>query len=198
MTQYPMRILPLILLAASLLLSGCTSGVVSKNPLSSPKFATTDPRLEGLWRAKVGSGYDYFAFGKVSAKGINLFLQFGKPGDLASSNSTNFFVTRTPRHSYLNISNDYERDANADKPSLNQDDYTFLEYHITNRGDLILSWLDPDIFTKAIAAGKLRGNSNSSYPYLTDSSDHILTFIEASDPKKMFFPLSKLTRTGAP
>jgi len=187
----------LVFAAAALLLSGCVNGVVSKNPLSSPKFAATDPRIEGLWRVNGLPGYyDYFAFGSHSYEGNNLFVQFGNPGYLPTSNSTNFFVTRTKRHNYLNLNNDFERDANNAKPTLDQDDYTFLEYHFTNRGELVLSWLSGDLFTKAIKDGRLQGNYSETY--LTDSSAHILAFIEVSDPKQIFIPLWKFTRISAP
>jgi hypothetical protein len=214
MTPSPRRILPLILLAASLLLSGCVDDVVSVQPLSSPKTATPDSRLEGLWRAKDGSGYDYFAFGRHAGQGngANLLLKFGSSGanspendQIGWSNSMNFFVTRTKNHRYLNMSKDYERYGGDNNPRLNQDDYVFLEYHFSKRGDLLLSTLSNDFFTKAINDKKLRGEVidesfiiNTSYPYLTDSSDHILSFIEASDPEKIFISPTKFTRIGGP
>jgi hypothetical protein len=199
-----MRILPLVLLAACLLFAGCSTGVVSKNPLSSPKAAIADPRLEGLWRARDGSCYEYFAFGNHSNRGDNLLLRFEKSGNqLGSSNSMKFFVTRTKAHSYLNMNHDYGRDGNEEKPSLNQDDYTFLEYYFSKRGDLVVSEPNDDLFKTAVKDGKLQGqvsdkDSWGPNPYLTDSSDHILTFIESSDPKEIFWPAYKFVRIGGP
>ena len=199
-----------ILLTLLLLLSGCETGVVSKNPLSSPHSAMRDPRIEGLWRARDGSGYEYIAYGAHGSRGANLIVKFGKTfandptsDQLGWSNTMNFFVTRTKKHNYLNVNNNYDRNGTDTEPTVNEPDYKFLEYHFTSRGDLILSDFKDDPFSKAVAAGKLKGKAilelnNYSYMYLTDSSAHILSFTEAANPREIFVPILKLTKIGSP
>ena len=199
----------LFLLVVSLLLSGCETVVVSKNPLSSPDSAAVDPRLEGLWRAKDGSYYEYVAFGSHAARGANLIVKFGKSfanspssDQLGWSNSMNFFVTRTRRRNYLNLSNNFERSGADGEPRVPVRGYVFVAYHLSKPGELVIAELQGDFIAKAVKEGKLKGETKDDgfgpKTFLTDSSDHIAAFIEASKTEEVFGPSQKLFKIGAP
>ncbi len=83
-------------LAISLLLSAC---VVSDTPLSSPRDADRDLRLEGLWRCDLVP-YFYIAYGPDAHGSI---LCFGRDKTGMGVMRWDFFVTRTPKHRYLNL-----------------------------------------------------------------------------------------------
>jgi hypothetical protein len=198
-----------LLLAVSLLLSGCETVVVSKNPLSSPDSAVVDPRLEGLWRARDGSYYEYVAFGSHAARGANLIVKFGKsfaksPGSdqLGWSSSMNFFVTRAKRRNYLNLSNRFERSGVDGEPRVFVRGYMFVAYHFARPGEVVIAELQADFIAKAVKEGKLKGKTQDDgfgpNTFLTDSSEHLTAFIEASKTEEVFGPPQKLFKIGAP
>lgn len=197
-----MRPIPLTILVLSIILSGCTTGVKSIHPLSSPATAVPDPRLEGLWRAKDDSKYLYIAYGPHATQSVNLILKFGKvPGadQLGYTESMNFFVTRTENHDYLNLNNDLFRLADGSSSTeASPKAYRFALYRFSKRGTLVLSMLNGKGFSRAVSAKKLKGDYFEDYLLLKDSPEHILSFIESSNPKDLCDPPQKFIKIGGP
>jgi len=155
-----------------------------------------DPRLEGLWRSKTGSGYEYIAYGP---HGQGSILSFLKDKDGLTYDSTDFFVTRTPAHDYLNLRHELLRGTGGPTLSDTSDAWSFSVYYFSRRGRLVVTPLDGDGFYRAVKQGKLRGENHDDIfasPFdprtlLKDSSTHILHFIESSKPEALFgTPLS--------
>jgi len=199
-----MRIQPLILLAILPLFSAC-SIVQSKYPLAPRSSAVRDGRLEGLWEADLGKGefqYVFFTYHAGSSDGSIMEFKKNDAGSISSAHY-DFYVTRTSKHDYLNVTNghtDNEQDFPVGKPGT----YSFAEYHFNWMGRLVYSMVGGDAFAKAVDEGKLKGKvdrdnkKNVTAIYLTDSSKHILNFIESSKPQDVFQSTAKLTRVGGP
>ena len=198
-----MRGLSLILLAVtSLILCGCVS-VESVKPLSSPKSAVRDPRLAGLWSFKDDNGspgYLYIAFGPSGTGSILLFGNDPKNGLVTLQRD--FFVTHGAKRDYLNMSNQVTRvqhDSESDKSGR----YAFAVYEVLKSGELAYSEPSGDVFSKAVEAGKLRGEltrdkktNGVTDVLLTDSPEHILAFVEALPSKEFATPTLKFSRAG--
>jgi hypothetical protein len=193
-----------MLLAVLPLLSGCAV-TESEKPLSPPASAVPDKRLEGLWRAdgKGESGYLYISYG---VKATGSVMAFGKDtGSGMGSAQYDFFVTRTAKHNYVNLSHGVFRDPDALFGSPEDPEaYIFAEYHFSWTGQLVYSLVTGDAFVKAVEAGKLRGKvfyDDQKRPInalLKDSPKRILDFIESSKPADVFGAPEKLTWTGHP
>jgi hypothetical protein len=198
-----MRPAHLILLAVLPLVSGC--GIVeSERPLSPPRSAVRDQRLEGLWRpdGKGEAGYLYITFHPRGDGSVMIFSKYSGTGAISTA-QYDFFVTRTSKHDYLNLSHGVSRDPGF-WPSARSGTYIFAEYHFTWLGQLAYSMVAGDAFGKAVDAGKLRGKVQRDKKYgvvglfLTDSSRHILDFIESSKPGDVFGAPTKLSKIGGP
>lgn len=194
-----MRVLPLIILGILPLLSACST-VESERPLSPPRLAVRDPRLEGLWRArgKDLTMYTYIAYGP---KGEGSMVDFGKDDTGAMSMSADFFVTRTGKHEYLNLSNrlgSAHGHAHTDHPGT----YTFTEVRFTWLGRLVITSVDGAGFAKAVKEGRLRGRviedkkGNATDTLLKDSGERILGFIEGAKPEDVLGTPVKFSRIG--
>jgi hypothetical protein len=136
-----------------------------------------------------------------------------------------FFVTRTAKHNYLNLSRGITT-ANGQTHIDHTGRYTFVEYHFSWRGRLVYSYIDGPGLASAVQSGKLKGKvtsdsksnatdtltwrldrasgggvtsdlkSNSTDTLLKDSSEHILGFIESSKPQDVFGMASKFDKIG--
>jgi len=208
-----MRLLLLTLLAVPLLLAGCDS-VESVHPLSSPRSALPDPRLEGMWRAPATSGtsgntYLYIAFHSRAAGTI--FTISNDKTDGLQTFKYDFFVTHTPRHDYMNFSNlvvTPDKNGELSSQLLQPGRYSFAEYHFNWLGQLRISQVEGAAFSDAVKNGKLRGETQYAIVnkketpvgvLLTDSPAHILSFIESSKPKDVFStPPAPFNRIGGP
>ena len=114
-----------------------------------------------------------------------------------------FFVTRTPKHTYMNLSNGVTSDESTFQiPAPGT--YSFAEYRINWLGQLIYRMVGGDDFAKAIGAGKLKGRverdqkGNVTAIYLTDTTQHIRDFIESAKPSDVFQSPAKFNRIGYP
>jgi hypothetical protein len=196
-----MRLSFLILPAALLFLAGCSS-VESVKPLSSPRAAVPDHRLEGLWGStdKGSSGYIYIAYpAHIGTGSLMAFGQNDKRG--IGKYEEDFFVTRTAKHNYMNMNHTVihtDGEVHLDRSG----HYSFAAYHFTLRGQLVYAMANPDAFAKAVQTGKLRGkltydkNKNVTDTLLKDSSERILAFIESSKPGDLFSPATKMNKLG--
>jgi hypothetical protein len=200
-----MRIPTLILLAILPLLPAC-SVVQSKNPLGPRSAAVRDERLEGLWRGDGGNGksqYTFFTFHAGRRDGSIMEFEKNDVGSISSAHY-DFYVTRTPKHSYLNVTNgqsDNEQVFPVSKPGI----YSFAEYHFNWLGELVYSMVGGDGIAKAVDQGKLKGKVDRGSKgevdniYLTDTSKRMLDYIESSKPKDAFIvPPMKMSKIGGP
>lgn len=189
-------------LAFPFLVSGCSS-VESVHPLSSPRTAVHDDRLGGLWAVADNKGnvseYLYVNFGSGGSGKLMTFGGF-EDGELDRS-QFDFFVTRTAKHNYLNLSRGITT-VNGQTHIDHTGRYTFVEYHFSWRGQLVYSNVDGPGLVTAVQSGKLKGKvtsdskSNSTDTLLKDSSEHILGFIESSKPQDVFGVASKFDKIG--
>ena len=191
-----MRAFPFLLLAVSLLFSACA--VESVRPLSSPRTAMRDPRLEGMWRTvgEKNQSYAYFSYGEKSNIGSALMIDKDKAG--LSTISADFFVTRTPRHSYLNITHVVSRNHSSVTRDYSHT-YVFMEYHFSLLGDMVTALVLEKVFKDAIAQGKIHGSAKkSSSTLVDDSAERVLSLIESSKPKDVFGKWSRFRKIGRP
>jgi hypothetical protein len=182
-------------LAIPLLLSACA--VQSEKPLSTPRYSDRDPRLEGLWRVKIEKDtlYFYIAYGPGAHGSI---LLFGKDKKGMGAESWDFFVTRTPKHTYLNLISRAEIEAGHVRSQKSRM-YTFEEYRFSWTGQLVVSDVGGEAFSKAIEQGKLHGKVENFLVTISHTpSERILAFIETSKPKDVFRKAYTATRIGGP
>jgi len=190
-----MSLLRSFLLSIPLLLSACA--VQSDKPLSTPRYSDRDPRLEGLWRAKTDKDtlYFYIAYGPGAHGSI---LLFGKDEKGMGAELLDFFVTRTPKHTYLNLITRGEIESghlHAQKSRM----YSFQEYHFSWTGQLVVSAVGGEAFSKAIKEGKLHGKVEQFVITISHTpSERILAFIEGSKPEDVFIKAYSATRIGSP
>jgi hypothetical protein len=193
-----------MLLVVLPMFSACTIAQ-SKNPLGPWSAAVRDERIEGLWRGDGGNGkfqYVFFTFHEKSPDGS--VMEFGKDdaGSIATARY-DFYITRTPKHSYLNVTNGHS-DNEQLFPVGEKGTYIFAEYHFNWMGRLIYSFVGGDGVAKAVDEGKLKGKVDRDSKgalndiTLTDTSKHILDFIESSKPRDVFELTTKLTWVGGP
>ncbi len=187
--------LAILALAVPLLLSGCAV-VQSERPLSAAKVADRDPRLEGIWREQIADQEtDYFcvAYG-ADAHGTILQLSKDKAG--AAATPIDFFVTRTPRHSYLNL-----LQPPAPGPGRSHSHgrrmYEFAEYHFSWRGQLLISPVGGTGFAEALKRGVLHGkNDGSTVTIAPADAGRIPAFIEGSKRDDVLWPPFVATKIG--
>jgi hypothetical protein len=192
------------LLAILPLMTGCVT-VESKNPLSPPRLAVADKRLEGLWRnddKQPGSGYLYIAYRPHDGGSVMFF----GPDDTSGIGTMqyDFFVTRGMKDDYLNLSHAVYHLQGATQRD-RSGNYTFAEYHFTWLGQLIYRQVEGDAFSKAVEGGKLRGKltydkktHGVTNTLLTDTSERVLGFMESSKPEDVFGTPQKYSRIGGP
>jgi hypothetical protein len=203
------RIWMLLLTAAGLaMLAGCET-VESDHPLSPPRTAVVDKRLEGMWKntEKKETGYIYVAYG-LGRTGSILQIELADMKEpQINPTKMNFYVTHTPRNDYLN----YYRVINYAEGKAEKNrwgTYQFAKYRFNWLEQLILSYPDINVFSDAVKDGKLKGEvtyqtnkdatgkieKSPSDVHLTDSSEHILDFVEQS--KNAFVEWRKMNRVG--
>ena len=190
-----LQVLRVFLLTLPLALSGC--GVEADRPLSSPRYAERDPRLEGLWRANLEKNtfYFYVAYGPGAYGSI---LLFGKDEKGMSAGTFDFFVTRTSKRTYLNLRPRVEIAADRLRPQKSRM-YRFEEYHFSWFGQLVVSDLNGEAFSKAIDQGILHGKVDPFEVTISHTpSDRILSFIESSKPEDVFKKAYTATKIGGP
>ena len=201
-----MRLLPILWIAVLPILAGC--GIVqSVQPLSSPRAAVADKRLAGLWQEKEGKdgrAYYYFSF---AADGHGNLMIFGTdPKSGLGEFKYDFFVTPAGKEGYLNLSHLVTSGTDSGaifKPD--GDNYFFAKYRFNWLGQLECRTVMGNTFGKAVDSHKLRGRADydkqhDTYDdiYLTDSSQHILDFINSSKSKDVLGYETKLTWVGGP
>lgn len=199
-----MHIRLFILLAILPLFSACTV-VQSKNPLGPRSSAVRDERLEGLWQHDVGKGkfeYAFFTYHDRSSDGSIMEFTKNDAGRISTA-QYDFYVTRTSKHDYLNLTSGHS-DNEEIFPVGTHGSYSFAEYHINWMGRLVYSMIGGNGFANAVDQGKVKGKVDRGSKgavdsiYLTDSSRHILDYIESSKPQDVIDSTIKLRWVGGP
>ncbi|HEX4086167.1 MAG TPA: hypothetical protein VHY22_14725 [Chthoniobacteraceae bacterium] len=195
-----MRKLACILLPVLTLLSGCVS-MESVNPLSSPRAAKADYRLEGMWRSKDDKSTSYLMLSyRKKGLGSLIYVSADDSGAIDTLRE-DFFVTHTAAGDYLNLTNGvYAVDGKAhrDHPG----PYTFAKYRFSWLGRLMTAGINSDSFVTAVQHGTLKGKltrdnkGNVTNLLLTDSSARILHFIESSKPGEIFAKETRFEKVG--
>jgi hypothetical protein len=114
-----------------------------------------------LWRVRLdekGTVYFYIAYGP-GAHGSIMF--FGKDKTGMGTMSWDFFVTRTPKHTYLNMIPLVEVSRGHVRPRPSKM-YAFEEYRFSWRGQLVVSSVGGEVFQKQ----SKKGNSTVKPIYL--------------------------------
>ena len=201
-----MRPASLLLLAISLLVSGCA--LESDTPLSSQKNAPRDQRLVGMWHVRekdnksTDSSYMYITYGPGNIG--SLIIVGNNNGNLLSANPTlmtyTFFVTKTAKNSYVNLRPGLlEPGSNAsgvvNAPS---NTYQFARYRFRWQGDLAFAVVNGKAFAAAVKSGALPGktDNNGNTTILHAHPGQLLKFIETSNPKDVFEPETSTTYIG--
>lgn len=184
------RLLPALLAAAALLLAGCLPE--SKNPLSTPKTSTIDPRLEGIYvqrREKKDDDLNgwHFHYRETSANGRTIVtpwlevlnVEHRKSGAL-HSDAYRALTTHIGMQDYISFIPSGETTVV----------YSFARYEVNWSGDIRIWLINTDALADAVKSGKLhgkvKGNGNTKDVLLTDSTDRLAAFVAASDPTKLF------------
>jgi len=199
-----LRLLPTLLAAASLLLTGCLPE--SKNPLSTPMNSTVDDRLEGIYvsrREKKDEDLStmHFHYRGIKANGQVratpwlevLDVEHEKAGGM-KANAYRVLTTHIGEQDYMSFQ---DLSKGKDKAP-----YHFARYEFSWTGTLRIWLINSDAVADAIKAGKLRGTVKASkYTKditITDSTERLAAFVKASDPVKLFegkpMVLYRLTR----
>lgn len=110
--------------------------------------AYRDERLEGLWLARVDktNWYLYIAYTSGS-KGV--MTAFGSDETAPGAVTWSFFVTPTPKHTYLNLVELSELSRGKARVFTRQK-FSFMQYRFDWRRRLVLSNVGGDIFSKAV------------------------------------------------
>lgn len=175
------RFLRPIVGALALLLSGCF--VTSEHPLSDPKDAQPDPALAGEWRSTIHADEPPTRI-RFDRRGRGLIAETtqSKP----ANPSERFFVTKTAKASYLNITGSTPHKGGY-----------FLRYQVSADGKRLTFWMPKTAtFRRAVTKGKLKGVIDNSQNttgddrldgvHLSDSPAAILQFMESQRAAAVF------------
>jgi hypothetical protein len=154
-----------------------------------------------MWQCKDDKA-EYYTLISYRKNGTGCIMDVGLDDSGAiDSGRQDFFVTRTSKCNYLNQSNTLliiDGKVHHDHPGT----YTFTKYRFSWLGQLVTAGTKVDAFVTAVQSGKLKGrltrdnNGNVIDVLLTDSSDHILHFIESSKAGDIFDAESRFTKVG--
>lgn len=186
------RLLPTLLAAASLLLAGCLPE--SKNPLSTPKNSTVDQRLEGIYVSRREKKDDdlssmHFHYRGIKADGQVratpwlevLQVEHEKTGGMKAS-AYHVLTTHIGGQDYMSFQ---DLSKGKDKTL-----YSFARYEFSWNGTLRIWLINSDAVAQAIHSGKLQGTVKPSKftqdITITDSTEHLAAFVQASDPAALF------------
>jgi hypothetical protein len=196
------RLVPVLLAAASLLLTSCLPE--AKNPLSTPTTSTIDSRLEGIYvqkREQKGDDLNgwHFHYRETSVGGRTMVTPWlevlnieHRKGGVLQSEAYRALTTHIGTQDYISFIRIGGTSAL----------YSFARYEV-NWSGVIRVWLaSPDALAEAVKSGKLHGTVKSNMSgkdvLITDSTDRLAAFVAASDPTKLFtgkpLVLSRLRR----
>jgi len=192
-----MRHLKHLLLLIPLLLSACGGFVVSDKPLSSAHYAYRDSRLEGLWQTEGEKDLSY-VYVAYDARGRGSMLGFSRDEKGIDRTSWDFFVTRTPKHTYLNVT-PRETVSRKQLQLSRGKAYVFFEYHFSWFGELVLSPVGGAAFSQAVERKRLHGKNEFLATTISrENPQRILELLETSKPKDVFMATIRARKIGRP
>ena len=189
--------LALALLVISALLNGC--GLESNHALSTPATSTIDLRLEGLYVARrekngddIAGWHFHYRGAKAGADGrprATPFLEVlgvthMKEGGL-KGDAYHALTTHLGGHDYISFI-----ELGSDRGKRKASPYGLARYEVGWSGELRVWGANSSAFAEAIKAGKLHGTAKHTQlgddVLLTDSTEHIATFVAAGNPAILF------------
>jgi hypothetical protein len=157
--------------------------VRSKNPLSDPSGAKVDPKLVGLWTARV-DGKPMFLHVVPHPDGQMDLLLVGDSTHGAASLHYQGHLTEALGAKLLSLRGKTIPNPLEEKFEL-APDWIFARYELRRDGSMALSWMDDEAPRKAIEAGVLSGRVAKGNPVrIEDESAKILAFIQAESASK--------------
>jgi hypothetical protein len=162
----------------------------SENPLSDPKTATVDTRLEGLWVGAMDQGVAYLHFAAKEAGAMDLVIVVCQPKEGADLLQFEFSSTALGDSSYMNLRERTSTSMNGNKGELSPT-YIFAKYDLAPDGTLSISYLDDDLVKSAIEAGAITGNDKGG---LTAPTEKLAAFVKSADPAKLFVSFGHFKR----
>ena len=182
----------------------------SIHPLSSPKEAQYEKKLEGTWYYKEGNGRPgYFHIGRAK-ENLTKAIVIEQDGSLGFS-VLMMFPTVISENNFLNIK---IKQVDEEFPH-EHNGYFFAKYQFTGDDSLLISLMDIDGFAKGIQDGKIKGEITYKKPAtpegskkkqqskeskvinclkITDESENIVKFIKDSNIRDLFPKEFKLKR----
>jgi hypothetical protein len=185
-----------ILLLVLILLSSCFCPLTSVNPLSDPQHATYDERIEGAWQLmSEDDGLLFLHFGKGDDEKTKIISIEHKNNGKIDVLTFSVFPTMNGDQSYLNFNiKELFKEFGEELSG-----YTFMKYRFTNNDALTLFQIDEKPIIEAIKSGKLKGDISYKQTNgkqsdkksikcvrITDSSNHLIKFIQSVDSKELF------------
>jgi len=159
----------LLLAVVTISLSSC---ILSENPLGDKADAIVDANLPGIWYAKAKddpSTENYLVISQGPDGGYSIY-----------GFSQNEGLTNEEYRGYLsNIGNDSYMNLQFVSGGVIEKDYIIAQYEINKKGELVISLLSTDFFSKAIKDGVLKGRipEKGTISTLTDSTENLISFI---------------------
>ena len=160
----------------------------SKNPISDPHTAKSDPRLLGTWMGHMDQS-DCFLH-VVPAGGARVDVVLVAPDRAHGAVTLHFsgFASTVGGKSYLNLQRKRFDGRWADKSEL-EPAWILARYAFGRDGQLTLSYLDDDAVKKHVAAGELEGAVRPDGVQLTASTASLVAFFEHAHDPKLFVSL---------
>ena len=172
--------------------------MVSDEPLSSPRYAYRDSRLEGLWKTE-GEKNVIYVYAVYDARGRGSMLVFGRDEKGGIGHDYwDYLITRTSKHTYLNVS---PRDpiSRRQLQSSHGKAYVFFEYHFSWFGEVVLSPVGGPAFSEAIEKKKLHGRNEFLTTTISrENPERILQLLENSKPKDVLMSGFRVRKIGGP
>lgn len=160
-------------------LTGCLPE--SQNPLSSQETATADARLAGVWYGRSGDDKIFLHF--VAGKGPVMSIVEVDHDAKGEAHTTLYrmFPSVIDGTRYMNVREGKEEG----KP------YYLARYRLSDSGILKIWLMSETAATKAIKSHKLKGvvtpgANNSVDVKITDTTEHLSSFVGNSDPGQLF------------
>ncbi len=171
-----------VFLAISVVLFSC-EGPESVNPLSDPRTARHDTRLEGVWFAQTERGPMYVHCIPADAGMTHIIVVFHKK-ESAGVIAFRSFPTIIEDAHYMNL-----RLIEPDTPEPKQA-YYLARYDVSKDGVLTVWQMKASEVAQAIADGRLKGKVRRgqipTHVEITDSAANIVEYIRKADQNKLF------------
>ncbi len=162
----------------------------SAKPIGSP--AALDPRLIGVWSARLSGGSDALLEIAPHAGGADLLLVGTDESGLIPMH---FDLTPGVANGvhYWNLREKRMLGSFSEKFELGAD-YLFVKFQLGKSGALTIWYMDDEPAKKAIEAGTLAGTTGPDFVHITDEPAKILAMAAAADPTQLWSKLGTFHR----